>query len=223
MNADGLIAPIVVRWEQPRSKYVIIAGERRYRAARLCGWKTITCDVKPDGIGVGEVAEIQLAENHARKNLNPIELARAFQDVVDKNGYTNRELAKRVGINETTVTRYVRLLSLPTDIQQKIAEGNISVGVAREAARLKTGHEQRNFLKKALSEGYSATDAQRVVSRKQGRRNKHCRTRKSFSAKYGRVDATVSKVGNQTYEHLEEMLKEALQEVRHRIMHGTRW
>ena len=72
MKSTGLIAPLVVRWDQARKKYVLIAGERRYRAAKLCGWTEVKCDVKPDGISKGEVAEIQLAENHARKNLNPI-------------------------------------------------------------------------------------------------------------------------------------------------------
>ena len=148
LEADGLIAPIVVRWDNTRSKYVIIAGERRYRAAKLCGWKEITCDVKPDEITTGEIAELQLAENHARKNLNPIELAKAFQDVIDKNGYTVRELSTRLGVNETTVSRYTRLLNLAEDLQRLVADGTVSAGVAREAARFKDSEKQRDLIQK---------------------------------------------------------------------------
>ena len=126
LNSKGLIAPIVVRWEQARKKYIIIAGERRFRAAKLCAWKEIKCDVKPDSISLGDIAEIQLAENLARKNLNAIEMAKAFHDVIEKNGYTARELSKKVGVNETTVIRYVRLLNLPPDLQSQVAAGKNS-------------------------------------------------------------------------------------------------
>ncbi|QDV66078.1 ParB/RepB/Spo0J family partition protein [Crateriforma conspicua] len=175
MSSGGLIAPILVRWENRRASYVIIAGERRYRAATILGWKTITCDVRPDDISEGEIAELQLAENHARKNLNPIELAKAFKDVIEKNGYTTRDLAKRVGINETTVMRHIRLLTLDPSVQSDIVAGRISFGVAREAARLKDKEEQAAFIEEARTKGISAAEAQKRVSaatkqRKSGRK-----------------------------------------------------
>lgn len=225
LNADGLIAPIVVRWDQRRGKYVIIAGERRFRAAKLCGWKNITCDVKKDDISVGEIAEIQLAENHARKNLNPIELASAFQDVIEKNGYTVRDLAKRVGVNETTVTRYVRMLGLPEDVRKRIADGSIPVGVAREAARLKGEAKQRAFLKKSLEEGLTATQAQRVASGKKvkpSRRKNKQPASQLFDTEFGDVIARIENVKKPTYQHIEKMLEQAIEEVRLRIRNGIR-
>lgn len=153
-----------MHWENRRASYVIIAGERRYRAAKLLGWKTITCDVRPDDISEGEIAELQLAENHARKNLNPIELANAFKDVIEKNGYTTKELAKRVGINETTVTRHLRLLTLEPKVQADIATGKVPVGIAREAARLEDKAAQNQFIEEAVEEGISSTEAQKRVS-----------------------------------------------------------
>lgn len=204
--------------------YVIIAGERRFRAAVLCGWTSIACDVKADDIGVGEIAEIQLAENHARKDLNPIELARAFQDVVQKNDYKVRDLARRMGVNETTVTRYVRLLSLPRDVQRRVAKGEISVGVAREAARLNGETAQRAFLEKAIEQGYSATEAQRAASdRKNKRRRSKAQKPKSFTTEYGQITVTPLEGVSMTYEHLESMLTEVIEEVRHRIRNGARW
>lgn len=225
LTADGLIAPIVVRWDQRRSKYVIIAGERRYRAANLCKWKTINCEVKPDNISPGEIAEVQLAENHARKNLNPIELATAFQDVIDKNGYTIRDLAKRVGVNETTVTRYIRMLGLPEDIRQQVAEGSIPVGVAREAARINDEAKQRTFLQKAINEGYSATQAQKAASGKKGEPKKRIKSvpaAQIFPTEFGNVTATIKTVKKPSYDHIEQMLEQALEEVRLRIKSGIR-
>lgn len=226
LNADGLIQPIVVRWDQPRSKYVIIAGERRYRAARLCGWERITCDVKSDDISEGEIAELQLAENHARKDLNPIELAAAFQDVIDKNGYTIRDLSKRVGVNETTITRYVRLLTLPADVKKKLASGKIPVYVAREAARLAGEKKQRAFIEKALREGYSPADVQKAASGKKSparkKRKNSTPAAQSFSTEYGEVTAQPTGLKKPTYEHVAAMLEEALAEVRHRIKNRVR-
>ncbi|MCB9924343.1 MAG: ParB/RepB/Spo0J family partition protein [Planctomycetaceae bacterium] len=227
LNADGLIAPIVVRWDQGRSKYIIIAGERRYRAARLCGWERITCDIKADDISEGEIAELQLAENHARKDLNPIELAGAFQDVIDKNGYTVRDLAKRVGVNETTVTRYVRLLGLPEDVKKKVANGKIPIGIAREAARLNGEKEQRSFIEKALRDGLSATDAQKVASGKKAtpkkkRKKKSAPAAQVFKTEHGDVTLQLNAVKNPSYDHLAAMLEEALEEVQHRIKNRVR-
>ena len=215
LNADGLLAPIIVRWDGQREKYIIIAGERRYRAAKLCGWNDMTCDIKPDDISEGEVAEIQLAENHARKNLNPIELARAFKDVLEKNGYTVRDLAKRVGVNETTVTRYVRLLGLPHDVQKEIASGGIPIGIAREAARLDGEQKQREFIQKVINEGYSANEAQRVASGKRWPRKS--KSSKSFSSEFGDVIVNPKCVSKPNYDYCSEMLKLALEEVNHRI------
>ncbi|MEM9409964.1 MAG: ParB/RepB/Spo0J family partition protein, partial [Planctomycetota bacterium] len=164
LNSNGLVQPIVVRWDQGKRKYVIIAGERRFRAAKISGWKEIKCDIKPDEITDGEIAELQLTENLSRKDLNPIEKAKAFTDVINKNGYSSRELAKKVGVNETTVSRYVRLLKLPNDIQEQVASGRIPPSIAREAARLSGEGKQREFIDRMMSGNFSADDAQKAAS-----------------------------------------------------------
>ena len=228
MKSTGLIAPLVVRWEQSRKKYILIAGERRFRAAKLCGWTEIKCDVKPDEISKGEIAEIQLAENQSRKNLNPIELAKAFQDVIQKNGYTVRDLAKRIGINETTVSRYIRMLCLPNDIQLDIAKKKIPIAIAREAARLKSEPEQRAFIKNTMANELSTTDAQKLAtkSKKTKRRLNPQRSRSpatQFSTEYGVVYVEIAQlVHNPTFHHVEEALKQAIEEVCLRIKSGIR-
>ena len=228
MKSTGLIAPLVVRWEQSRKKYILIAGERRYRAAKICGWAEVKCDVKPDAISKGEIAEIQLAENHSRKNLNPIELAKAFQDVIQKNGYTVRDLAKRIGINETTVSRYIRMLNLPNDIQLDIAKKKIPIAIAREAARLKSEPKQRAFIKNALANELSTTDSQKLATerKKRKRRSKSRTTRNpatQFNTEFGLVSVSVEdSLHNPTFHHVEDALKQALDEVGLRIKSGIR-
>ena len=215
LNANGLIQPIVVRWDQLRKKYVIIAGERRFRAAKISGWKEIKCDVKPDDISEGEIADLQLTENLTRKDLNPIEKAKAFSDVIEKNGYTVRELSKKVGLNETTVTRHLRLLSLPVDIQGEVANFKISFSIAREAARIEGEGRQREFIQQMIAGKYSADDAQRIASGRPRRKRQRKRSNTiALVTDYGKVTVNLDSSSNPTYHHIEEMLEQALEEVR---------
>lgn len=223
MQVQGLIQPIVVRWDGRQSRYVIIAGERRFRAAALLGWKRIECRERPETISAAEIAEIQLAENFARRDLNPIELARAFQDVIQKNDWTARELASRLGVNETTITRQLRCLKLPDDIQQQIASGEISRTAAREIARLKTEKDQRALLEQSKREGLKSAEVAAAVSdRRQPRsagRNRRNQTVKpcSLFTEHGRVLIQPDTKERVTYELIEHCLEEALEEVRLRV------
>lgn len=225
LNANGLVQPIVVRWDQGRKIYVIIAGERRFRAAQLAGWKEIKCDVKPDDISDGEIAELQLTENISRKDLNPIEKANAFTDVINKNGYTARDLAKKVGVNESTISRYVRLLNLSEDIQNQVASGTIPTSIAREAARLNGEAKQREFIDKMMSGNFSADDAQKIASGRKVKKRRTKRTLKSstlFETDYGVVAIGFKDVRNPTYNHVAEMLEQALEEVQLRVRNNIR-
>ena len=209
----------------PEKKYILIAGERRYRAAKLCGWKEIRCEVRADDISIGEIAEIQLSENLARKDLNPIETAKAFDDVIKKNGYTATELAKRVGKHETTISRTTRLLELPVDIQNEIAKGAIPVGIAREAARIKGGEgKQRAFIKNAMSNKLSADEAQKLASGKKIKPKKRKRksvTTLTFETDYG-VLLVRPNDDSITYEHVNLMLGQTQEEVELRIKNRVR-
>ncbi|MEM9410822.1 MAG: ParB/RepB/Spo0J family partition protein [Planctomycetota bacterium] len=220
LNSNGLVQPIVVRWDQSKKKYVIIAGERRFRAAQLSGWKEIKCDVKADDISDGEIAELQLTENISRKDLNPIEKAKAFTDVINKNGYTARDLAKKVGVNESTISRYVRLLYLSDDVQQKVASGIIPPSIAREAARLKGEAKQHEFIDKMMSGNFSTVDAHKVASGRKIKKRRTKRTAKSstlFETDYGTVAIEFRQVEKPTYDHALEMLSQAIDEVELRI------
>ena len=161
----GQIQPIVVRWDQAKKKYVVIAGERRYRAAKLAGFNKLRCDVRGEDLSAEAIAEIQLAENCAREDLNPIERAQAFQDMITTFGCTAKSLAERVGVDATTVSRHLRFLDLPKDIRDDVASGKVSISVAREAVRLNDEPDaQRKLIDRVLNEGITREQAADEVS-----------------------------------------------------------
>lgn len=220
MEVHGLIQPIVVRWDARQTMYVIIAGERRYRAAKRLGWARIECRERPENISEGEIAEIQLAENFARRDLNPIELAKAFKDVITKNGWTGKELASRLGVNETTVTRQLRFLRLPEDIQQQISSGEISKTAAREIARLNSESEQRALVEQSISGQLKSSEVAAAVSSKRQRcPPKHRRREQQHKpctlfSDYGQIIVKPTTTETVNYAVIERCLEDALEEVR---------
>src|SRR5215813_9062567 len=127
LKANGVIQPVVVRRRGDR--FQLIAGERRWRAAQLAGLHKIPAIVKdvPDTA----VLELSLIENLQRENLNPIEEASAFKNLLDKLGYTQDQLAQRVGKDRSSIANSLRLLKLPPSIQTLVEEEKLSMGHAR--------------------------------------------------------------------------------------------
>jgi len=121
--ANGLEQPITVRPDG--DGYILIAGERRYRAHQLIGAATITAIVRT-GISADEAATRQVIENLQRADLNPIDEARGFQRLMEKRGWNQSDLAKQLGINRTKVAKALGLLKRPPEVQQALAEGRIT-------------------------------------------------------------------------------------------------
>lgn len=128
IRKQGIIQPLLVEERSP-GKYVIIAGERRYRAARLAGQETVPVLVKK----LTEIQRIEMAliENIQRQDLNPVEEAVAYQFLIQKSGFTQDELAKRLGKNRTTITNSLRLLQLPDSMKDDLISGLLTPGHAR--------------------------------------------------------------------------------------------
>ena len=160
----GVIQPIIAKWDEQHKGYKIIAGERRFRAAKLSKLDSIPVIVKPHDISAQEELEIQVVENLQRENLNAIEEANAYQSLMDANGCSPKEVGKQVGKNESTITRALRLLTLPNDIQRGVANGTITKSVARELARFPDEHDMRAFLKEAQEGRISRTELAKVAS-----------------------------------------------------------
>jgi ParB family chromosome partitioning protein len=122
----GIIQPIVVRPLDgpPADSYEIVAGERRWRAAQLAGISTVPAIIRT--LDERRTALYSLAENIARSDLNPLELAKGYQSVVEEQGFSQTELAEAIGQNVKTVNRVLRLLKLPDLIQELIAQGSLT-------------------------------------------------------------------------------------------------
>ena len=146
IKTHGIVQPLLVRRRD--GGYELIAGERRWRAAKLAGISRVPVIVKevPDD----SLLEIALIENIQRENLNPIEEAHAYKKLIETVGLTQESLASRVGRDRTYITNYLRLLRLPDDVQQLLKEGRLSTGHARTLLALSDTDLQRRIARQII-------------------------------------------------------------------------
>ncbi|HEX9658943.1 MAG TPA: ParB/RepB/Spo0J family partition protein, partial [Rhodothermales bacterium] len=163
IRVDGLIQPIVVRPNGDR--FQLIVGERRWRAAKIAGINEIPCIVQE--FEKDRALEIALVENIQREDLNPIEVASALNRMVHEFQLSHEELATRTGKDRTTITNLLRLLKLPQEIQQLVAERRISMGHARALLSIDNPEAQLALAEKAAAHGMSVRDVERRVRAQQ--------------------------------------------------------
>ncbi len=154
----GILQPILV---QPlRGRYMIIAGERRFRAAMLAGLSTVPCIEKDmDALQKRLTA---LIENLQRQDLNPIEEAAAIRALMDEGQLTQQQAAQRLGKSRPAVANLLRLLALPESIQQMVVDGLLSEGHARVLAGLKSAALQQRLVQAAVSQGLSVRQLEQL-------------------------------------------------------------
>jgi ParB family transcriptional regulator, chromosome partitioning protein len=159
IRENGLVQPILVRRKGDR--YQIIAGERRWRAAQQANLRKIPAVVReiPDD----KLLELALVENIARQELNPIEEAQAYQRLITAHGFTQEQVARRVGKDRSSVTNILRLLKLPADIQHMVEREQISMGHARALLPLEDPEQQRKLARRIVTEALSVREVERLV------------------------------------------------------------
>jgi ParB family chromosome partitioning protein len=161
IKANGIIQPLVVRSRGAR--YELVAGERRWRAARIAGIAEVPVVVQD--IADDRLLEITLVENIQREDLNAIEVAHAFDRLARELQLSHDEIARRTGKDRTTITNTLRLLKLPSDLQQLVAEHRLSMGHARAILGLPTEELQRQIAEKASAQGLSVRQVERLVQK----------------------------------------------------------
>lgn len=159
IRANGIIQPIIVR--PSGSKYQLIAGERRFRAAQLVLLKTIPALVR--SASDKEMLEWSLVENIHRVGLNPIERAKAYQDYLSTFSLTQAQAAERLGEDRSVIANYLRLLDLPQEIKQMLTDGQLSMGHARAILALPTDEIRRKLANRALVGRLSVREVERLV------------------------------------------------------------
>jgi ParB family chromosome partitioning protein len=169
IRAQGIIQPLVVTPEG--DGYAIIAGERRWRAARRAGLESVPVVVRQVADD-RELLELALVENLQRSDLNPIEEAEAYAALQEKFGLSQEAVASRVGKARTTVTNSLRLLRLPDEVLDLLREGQLTAGQARPLLGLTNHEEQILLADRAVREGLSARDLERLSAGPQERPKK---------------------------------------------------
>ena len=156
----GIIQPITVR-KLKDNKYQLISGERRFRASKIAGLDKIPAFVRI--ANDQEMLEMALVENIQRENLNPIEIALSYQRLIEEIKLTQEQCSERVGKNRTTVTNFLRLLKLPSEIQKGLSTGKISTGHARALISVKNLTSQLNIFHDTVENGYSVREVEQIV------------------------------------------------------------
>jgi ParB family transcriptional regulator, chromosome partitioning protein len=159
LAAHGLLQPVVVR--KVGSRYQLIAGERRLRAAQKAGWTDVPVNIiEADD---RQTAELAIIENLQRKDLNPLEKAVSFQRYLEQYHCTQDELARRLNMDRSTIANLIRLLELPEGVQDAVRRGEITQGHARALLPLGDEREQLNFCARIQQEGLNVRQTEALV------------------------------------------------------------
>ncbi len=160
IEAHGLIQPITVRYIGEK-RFELISGERRLRASKLAGLEEIPSYIRE--VNDDDIISYALIENIQREDLNPIEVAMGYQRLVEEAGYTQAEVAERVGKNRSTVTNMLRLLNLPAFVQAGLRDQKISMGHARALLSIEDEEDQEEVYNKIIDKGYSVRKTEKVI------------------------------------------------------------
>jgi ParB family transcriptional regulator, chromosome partitioning protein len=170
LRSRGMLQPIRARWDADLARWIIVAGERRFRAARRAGWSEVPCMTTDGPLTASEILVDQLVENCLREDLAPLEQGAAFQALMDANGWSARRLAEELHISHQSVIRAVGLLELPAEVRDRVESGELSPRAAAEIATLEHPEDQRAVADLAVSGALNRDQVADVVkARKEGR------------------------------------------------------
>lgn len=159
IRRDGVQEPVIVR--KTSEGYELVSGERRVRACIMAGLETVPAICRD--VSDADMLKLGLIENIHREDLNPIELAMAYQALIDEFHWTQEQLATEVGKNRVTVTNTLRLLKLPPDLQNLLADGSLSSGHAKALLSIESPDRQRAGARKIVVEGLSVRQAEKLA------------------------------------------------------------
>lgn len=159
IKESGILQPVLVVPEG--NHYTIIVGERRWRAAQKIGFKKIPSIIRP--MPKAQQLETSLVENLQREDLNPLEIALAYQKLSQELNYTQQEIAEKVGKDRASVANYLRLLNLPKEIQDYLASGKISMGHARALLSLENAKAQVSVARQIVNKQLSVRQIEKAV------------------------------------------------------------
>jgi ParB family transcriptional regulator, chromosome partitioning protein len=212
LRERGQLQPIRVRWDDAADRYVVVVGERRWRAARLAGLESLACVVVTGEPTAEDLLEDQLVENALREDLKPIEQAKAYQSLMKSRSLSTRQLADRLQIGAATVVRALALLTLPGNMQEAVEAGRIAPATAYELSKVDDPGEQAALAREAAAGRLRRDEIQERTRTRTPRKGKGASPKKPakdrvFRGATGRVTVELRKAAGA--EAMLELLREA--------------
>ena len=196
IKEHGVLQPIIVTKKD--NYYQIIAGERRWRASKIAGLKTIPTIVR--NYDDKKIREVALIENIQRENLNPVEMARALKELMEEHNLTQEELSKTLGKSRSAIANTVRILNLDERVQDLVSEGKLSEGHARSLASISSPQKQYKLALDMVNLDMSVREAENLIKGEKEEKNAKSKTKKA--KKMDKLDII--------YQDIENRLKKAL-------------
>lgn len=189
IRALGVIQPVTVKKEKD-SRYIIISGERRWRASQLAGLTTIPAYIRE--VDDQNLHEMALVENIQRQDLNAIEVAISMQRLLEECSLTQDTLSSRIGKKRSTIANYMRLLKLPVEVQAAVKDEYISMGHAKAIAAV-PDELQLGILKKVLKKSLSVRQTEELAKKLSGKKSKTAVADEEFPESYGKLVEVLEK------------------------------
>lgn len=204
IKEHGIIQPLVVR--RLNDKFEIIAGERRYKAATLVGMKKVPCVVME--LSDNESAEVAVIENIQRKEMTPLEEAKAFKKILDKGYLTQDELAKRMGKSQSSIANKLRLLNLDEVVQDAILDNKISERHARSLLKIEDKQEQRNILGEIINNRLTVRQTDELIKEKYNKGDDIINTNENNREINNMMNQNINQMNNNTNNNVSSIFKE---------------
>jgi ParB family chromosome partitioning protein len=182
IRLNGQLQPIGVRWDAANARWLIIYGERRWRAIQAAGIAEIKCRFYQDELSESQIRSIQLTENIQRKDLKPIEEAKGYRVLMRLNKWKAKELAESLNVSANKVGRALKLLTLPDEVQDEIDAGKIAPSVAYEITKEKEPDKRSQLIEKARNGDLQQKTARKVTNK--SKRGDGTKTRRSTNREF---------------------------------------
>lgn len=223
IRTHGQLHPIRVRWEETIGKWIIVTGERRWRATKAAGLTSIECCFVDSELTASELREQQLVENLLRTDLKPSEEAKGYQSLMELNGWNGRQVAEALRVTTARISRSLALLDLPAEVQRQVDAGILPKTSAYEISKLADPDQQTKMANKAAAAGLSHAKMVKQIRQRRGKKSEKPRAgiHQVFIAESG-LKVTVTAHSKVNYHVVEEALSEALEEVQHRIRNNVK-
>ena len=187
LKERGQLQAVGVRWDEGQGAYVIVFGERRWRAARMAGLTVLNAVVMDGSVQAGDLIVVQLVENAVREDLKPVEQARAYRRLMDAKGWSTRQVARELSVDQAKVVRTLALLELPEGVQEQVEQGAIAPTTAYEISKADPDR-QEDLARRVVSEGLRTAD---VTEARRGPADRPGKFRETLKVPGGVVTVTL--------------------------------